>query len=337
MSYPNQVEDLLQRYLRQVGRRLPAAASSDVLQELDSLLRDQLDGRSEALGRPVDFAMAVEMLKAFGSPSETADRFNPRPMSLIGPATYPLFLKVARIVAGALVLAVFVIPGVAALMGGGAQPPGRLLLQLLGSLVSSLWGSLGVLVVVFAVLDRKGLGAKVEVGCEWDPIELPELPNRKEDQVSMGMALGEMLGPLFGLLCLWLLVTQPSWLRLPGPVGTWFQQFRFERFGLRLPMGWITGCMLAQAALGFALIRTGSWNLGLRWAKLLLGLLNAGILTWIALHAAAPTPDALADLLPLSAAGPVLVLVHLMVKLMPLFAIVPVIQQGWSLVRASKL
>jgi hypothetical protein len=191
--------------------------------------------------------------------------------------------------------------------------------------------------VVFAVLDRKGLGSKVSLECEWDPVELPELPTRKEDQVGMGMALGEMLGPLFGLLCLWLLVTQPSWLRLPGPVGTWIQDFSFERLGLRLPMGWITGCMLAQAALGFALVRTGSWNLGLRWAKLLLGLLNVGILTWIALHAVTPKPEVLARILPLSAAGPMLVWVHLLVKLMPIFAIIPVIQQGWSLIKASKL
>jgi len=334
MRYPNQVDDLLQRYLRQVERQLPSRVASDVVQELDSLLRDQLDARSEEAGRPVDFAMTVELLKTFGSPRETANRFHPMPRYLIGPSTYPIFLKVAGIVAGALALAAF-IPCIVALVSGSLQGFGWVLLRGLGGYIQSLWGSLGVLVVVFAVLDRRGLGDGKLPGQDWDPLELPELPKREEDRINLASALAEMLSPLFLMLFLYLLPAFSFFSILPGPAGPILQHLSFEKLGIPLPMSWITGCLIAQSVLGFVLLRTGCWNVGLRWAKILLGLCSVGILGWIAVHAMPPAPESLVPLVPLHVAKLLLQLVYVLLKLMPVLMLISIVPQAWRLVRSG--
>ena len=55
--------DLIDRYVVEVARHLPAKSAEDVAEELRSLLSDAFEARAARTGRPKDEALAVEVLR----------------------------------------------------------------------------------------------------------------------------------------------------------------------------------------------------------------------------------------------------------------------------------
>ena len=86
--------DLIDRYVVEVARHLPAKSAKDVAEELRSLLSDALEARAARTGRPKDELLAVELLREFGEPEDVAARYA-EPKHLIGPDWYPVFESVA--------------------------------------------------------------------------------------------------------------------------------------------------------------------------------------------------------------------------------------------------
>lgn len=122
-------DEVIDIYVRDVARRLPRGKRNDVAFELRALLADELGATARAEGRAPDKDMAMALLKGFGRPAETANRYHERP-AVIDPAHTHHFVIWA--LAGAVAL------GVLSLIG---PVDGALFVQ---------W--LGVLVIVFAVM-----------------------------------------------------------------------------------------------------------------------------------------------------------------------------------------
>ncbi len=55
--------ELIDRYIKEIGKHLPQKNRADIEFEIHSTLEDMLDDRSQKAGRPVDEAMTVDMLK----------------------------------------------------------------------------------------------------------------------------------------------------------------------------------------------------------------------------------------------------------------------------------
>jgi hypothetical protein len=91
---------IIETYVSDVVRRLPRGKRADVAFELRSLLGEELEGRAADAGRPADAAMATDLLKAFGSPVDVADRYRPAGFTIIRPADAPRFAAVALIGVG---------------------------------------------------------------------------------------------------------------------------------------------------------------------------------------------------------------------------------------------
>jgi hypothetical protein len=85
----------IDRYVYDVGRRLPRKERDDVEAELKSNLHDTLDDRTK--GQPTD-EDEVALLKEFGPPEKVAASYRPASQYLIGPDLYPIFRTVAAIV-----------------------------------------------------------------------------------------------------------------------------------------------------------------------------------------------------------------------------------------------
>ena len=66
--------ELFDRYVHQVGRRLPKSQRADVEQELNSLLLDALEERAEGQESEPEEAQ-VAVLQEFGPPAEMAARY----------------------------------------------------------------------------------------------------------------------------------------------------------------------------------------------------------------------------------------------------------------------
>ncbi len=86
---------IIEGYVSSVVRQLPRKQRNDVGFELRSLLLEDLDGRAADSGRPADASLAMELVTAFGRPSEVADRYRPAGFTVIRPADAPRFAWVA--------------------------------------------------------------------------------------------------------------------------------------------------------------------------------------------------------------------------------------------------
>jgi len=69
--------EVIESYVLEVMRRVPAKDRDDVGLELRGLLGEMLDGRAEAEGVAPHEQMVLEMLRDFGTPAEVAARYQP--------------------------------------------------------------------------------------------------------------------------------------------------------------------------------------------------------------------------------------------------------------------
>jgi hypothetical protein len=75
--------EVIESYVLDVMRRVPAKDRDDVGLELRGLLGEMLDGRAEAEGVAPHEKMVLEMLQDFGTPAEVAARYQPEGFVII--------------------------------------------------------------------------------------------------------------------------------------------------------------------------------------------------------------------------------------------------------------
>jgi hypothetical protein len=267
--------DLIDRYVHEVGQRLPLRMRADVEAELRSLLAEALEERARAAGHPPDRQLEEGTLREFGAPQEVAARYAPEPRYLIGPGLFPAYVLTLEI-AGIAVVGVFLLLAVlgvieAAHRSGGAPGPFSLF-RIAGHTLHGALFNLGVLTLVFAVVERvqwrRGVTAQA-----WDPATLR--PVDDPDQVS---ALN-MIFSTYAIVALVVLFNFfPQW------VGFWaFSDGRWSGLPILLPefsrhLPLLNLWWALAFVLDLIVLRHGRWRRGTRWARLALGALGAIVL-----------------------------------------------------------
>lgn len=89
--------DVIDAYVLDVMRRLPAGERDEIGLELRGLLAEMLAGREDDEGRAADDAMVLAMLRGFGTPAEVAARYRPPGLALIPPEQTRGFTLIAMI------------------------------------------------------------------------------------------------------------------------------------------------------------------------------------------------------------------------------------------------
>ena len=121
--------DLVDRYLQQVRRFLPARDQDDIVNELrDDILSDVSDQETH-LGRAMTETEMVHLLKHRGHPFLLAQKYRPKQYLLIGPGLLPFYWQTLK---AALALAFLVIVIVTAVSAAQGAPPRELLERLSG-------------------------------------------------------------------------------------------------------------------------------------------------------------------------------------------------------------
>ena len=77
--------DVIDAFVRDVMRKVPAKDRNDIGLELRGLLADMLADRARRDGRAADDAMTLAMLRDFGTPVEVAARYRPQGLVIIPP------------------------------------------------------------------------------------------------------------------------------------------------------------------------------------------------------------------------------------------------------------
>ncbi len=266
---------LIERYIYEVGRHLPRKNRSDIQAELRSSLVDALEDRVG--GDPSEDDVAA-FLKEFGSPKDVAAPYHPQGQYLIGPALYSLFRMVVGIALAATLGAQLLAWCVAVFIAQEPFTPW----EALEGLINSIPVTFGMVVIVFAILERVGVRAELEDD-EWDPHTLPQI-----DDVEPVKRGERIFGIVAGIGILALLIFFPDYVGfVTTPGGEFFSnpvivQYRY----------WISLMLLIGIGFDSYLLWQGRWSTATRIAKvavnllslILLSLLVLGHNNWLAAH-----------------------------------------------------
>ncbi|MEA1979063.1 MAG: hypothetical protein U9N80_14325 [Chloroflexota bacterium] len=268
---------LIDRYVYEVGRHLPRKNRSDIQAELRSSLIDALEDRA---GREPTEDEVAELLKEFGSPRVVAASYYPEGQYLIGPPLYPLFRLLAGIVLAAVLGAQVLALGIGYFVAQEPIAP----LEAVAGLLNSIPAALGMLVIVFVILQRFEVRPETEDEL-WDPDSLPEISESEtvnKGERVFGITMGIILLVVLGFF--------------PESIGfvTTFGSELFTNPVIAEYIGWITVSLLFGIGLDVYLLWQGRWSTITRIAKIAVNLLSIAILfllvqghtVWLAEHGA---------------------------------------------------
>lgn len=187
-------EELIERYVHEVGNELPPGGRADIKQELQSLLEDELEAR---IGEgETKVATAVALLEEFGPPARMAAQYRGE-RHLIGPRLFPLFRVVVTITLTVMTVFHVLILALVIWQGRGTD----LLMEVWGwftDYAGSAVTVVGIITLVFAGVEYF-YGDEIdleEVEETWDPLSLP--PVNDPDRISRGEeVLGVALTAVF--------------------------------------------------------------------------------------------------------------------------------------------
>ncbi len=215
--------ELLDRYLEAVRRHLPWLRQDDIIAELRANLEAQLEDKEAELGRKMTDAEMEDWLKQMGSPLQVAARYQPQQF-LIGPALFPIYRFVLRLVVGWCAVIYCIAKTVEIVANGlGSDALVRALLQL----PWILFVNAAIVTLIFAIVERSGakipekFAQSAAMGPDWMDKAAPPFDAHREKgkkPKSYAQAVAEVV---FGwVLLVWLLLVPhyPYLLMGPGAV-----------------------------------------------------------------------------------------------------------------------
>jgi hypothetical protein len=269
--------NMLDRYIQEVGRRLPRQNRADLQAEIRSNLEELIEDRAQQSGRAIDEALTAEVLKEYGAPEKVAESYCPT-RYLIGPRLYPFFTMVLKIVITVLFavgLGGFILNYFTGDLGAEFLPAlGQYGLEFLAGAISAF----GNFVIVFAILERVLPPSELSKDeTEWDPAQLNATPN--PDEIKRNELIVDILFTVLILAALNLYTNRigiywledNAWVMIP---------FLSDAFFSYLP--WINLLWVLQVLLDLYLLRQGLWQAATRLASLALEVAEIA-LAWVML------------------------------------------------------
>jgi uncharacterized membrane protein len=172
--------EMLERYLRTVRSYLPKEQRDDIIRELSDHIRSRLEDREEELGRPLSEPEQEAILQRHGDPLVVASRYRRDQRSvafgrqLIGPALFPLYVRVLALNLGA---TLFVCVVIALTLHGVADAA-----SMVPAILTHLLLQFGIVTLVFAAADHH-LGKSL-TGDHSQPARSPETAGRRVSRLE---------------------------------------------------------------------------------------------------------------------------------------------------------
>ena len=198
--------DLIERYIYAVTKRLPKKIQDDVSQELRTLIDDML---SERCGDTTPNEYDIKsVLTELGTPSELSDKYNPETdKCLIGApyySTYKYVLKIVMICTGLGLILSAVLTSVFTYFETSTFNVTDFFTGLFNEILLTvpsglIWG-FAFVTILFAIFYRKGV--KIETKLD----DLPPVPKKKQ-QISKGDSI---FGLVFSVIFLCIFLTVPQ-------------------------------------------------------------------------------------------------------------------------------
>lgn len=187
---------LIDIYIQEVTRRLPEKNREDIALELRSTIEDML---------PEDYTEkeVKEALKDLGNPALLASGYADRPMHLIGPRYFDMYMTLLKMIIPIVAIVVLIVVITENILTYSGEE------AILGTILSimghSIWGMISSsiqtffwITIVFAILERtdtsKEKSPLTPNWKEWTPDDLKSIPHiRKEKKISKVEVFGGLL------------------------------------------------------------------------------------------------------------------------------------------------
>lgn len=162
--------DLIERYLHAITRRLPGAQRADVSDELRTLISDMLDERCGGLP-PTSKDVRV-VLTELGTPGEMVRKYTAdEDACLIGQPYYAQYLYVLKIVLACVAGGMIVVGALSLATGAEGGVLGGVL-EGVGSLIAALVFAFAIVTLLFAFFSHRGVDVEVMGSLD----DLPPVP-----------------------------------------------------------------------------------------------------------------------------------------------------------------
>jgi hypothetical protein len=280
----------IERYVHEVVRRLPRDRRADVAADLRARLTAEVESRLAGSDRPAD-KVALERISAMGDPAEVAYRLAPEQTVLVGPRVLPFFWKCA---AGVLLVHLaFTVLWLRGFHTVTYLLPFRFAFTSSTTWMDIVFGAIanfGIVVLIFAAIQRWATGLPSPFPSLWDARELPPLPApRPASRLDLGVRLALALYVLFALHFAPSLF--PYLVHSDGRF--WITTLLHPRYTTFLP--WIDLWLIPSVALLLWEFERGETGIAERWAMAGLDALGAIVLFGIALNGPFTVLDSLLD------------------------------------------
>lgn len=258
----SKANEMIDRYVYDVTRRLSEAQRADIEKELRTLIDDMLGGKE-------DVKDVTLVLIELGRPSELAAKYRGTKRYLIGPDIYSTYEMIMKIVLAAVTFGMIVSQIIISI----TTPPESAFLAVVkafGMVVMALVQAFAIVTLIFAILERFGKGDSWNE--DWHPRDLPEVP--------MGSAVikrGEIIVSLVFSAIFLIIITTMPWLfgvgfGLPAP---WIPVFNLEALASMI------GLVILMVAAGIIkevlMLVIGRYNIRLAISVLALNLISLAL------------------------------------------------------------
>ncbi|WP_055106257.1 HAAS signaling domain-containing protein [Paenibacillus ihumii] len=228
--------DYVQRYIYAVTQKLPEGQREDIKLELQGLIEDMLEERTQ--GRPVTEGDIETVLRGLGSPQELAVKYQVRPRYLIGPAYFDAYIAILRIVMISIGIGLTISFAVQALI-----TPAELLEHFVSYIVSVItigvqgfaWVTFSFAIIEYAGVKPKDRGASER---KWSLAELPEVPDRRLLIKRSEPITGIIFAVLFAVLFTFSVELIGAIIFKDGQFQGTVSVFHTENFTRYLPLIW---------------------------------------------------------------------------------------------------
>ena len=165
-------KDMVERYIYDVTRRVPEKQRQDIRLELTSLIEDMCEEEG---------ATVEEVLEKLGSPAEFAKRYRDENNYIIGPDYYDNYIWVLKIGALATVISSIISAIIHGILSAGGFDDfiNEFFKEGISAGISGLYTLVGIVTIVFVVLERLKVKVDIKPEDKWSPSSLPALPEKK--------------------------------------------------------------------------------------------------------------------------------------------------------------
>ena len=198
------MNDLIERYLHEVTRRLPEKDRDEVRRELRTLITDMLpdDPDEDAI---------KQVLNEMGAPSKLAEKYRTTPRYLISPAIYDDYIHALKWIVPMVAAIVFMVGTVIGIMNGlqetGANGISIFTRTLSGGLSSGITGAFHavVWVTVGFIIAERTKSKTLPTADAWTVDALPKLPPNNRSRIPLSDSIAELiLSAIAGVVALFI-------------------------------------------------------------------------------------------------------------------------------------